>query len=117
MLTPDDIERFRLRLEADRKAVTSRIAERTQDVTETVGEEEGAGDRGDESELIYEREQALEDVDRDRDDLAQIDRALQRIAEGTYGLSEVSGTPIPIDRLEAVPSATTLVGEETPEDD
>lgn len=55
-------------------------------------------------------------MDRDRDDLAQIDKALQRIAAGTYGLSEVSGAPVPIDRLEAVPSATTLVGEETPED-
>jgi RNA polymerase-binding transcription factor DksA len=38
--------------------------------------------------------------------------ALNRIDDGTYGVSEVSGKPIPIERLEAVPYATTLVDEE-----
>ena len=47
--------------------------------------------------------------------LAKIDRALQRIEEGTYGISEVSGKPIPIERLEAVPYATTLVDEQPPQ--
>jgi DnaK suppressor protein len=43
--------------------------------------------------------------------LAQVERALQRMAEGTYGLSEVSGKPIPLERLQALPWATTNVGE------
>jgi RNA polymerase-binding protein DksA len=116
VLKPEEIERFRRRLEADREALASRIAERRGEITETVGEEEGTGDRGDESALIYQREQAIEDVDRERDAVTQIDKALQRIADGTYGISEVSGKPIPIDRLEAVPSATTLVEEPQPED-
>jgi RNA polymerase-binding transcription factor DksA len=29
--------------------------------------------------------------------------------EGTYGLSEVSGRPIPLERLEVLPWATTTV--------
>lgn len=33
--------------------------------------------------------------------------ALKRIEEGTYGVCEVSGEPIEIDRLEANPSART----------
>ncbi|HKC72595.1 MAG TPA: TraR/DksA family transcriptional regulator [Chloroflexota bacterium] len=41
--------------------------------------------------------------------LAQVERALHRMDEGTYGLSEVSGRPIPLDRLEALPWATTTV--------
>jgi DnaK suppressor protein len=41
--------------------------------------------------------------------LAQVERALQRMDEGTYGLSEVSGRPIPLERLEALPWATTTV--------
>ena len=45
-------------------------------------------------------------------ELAQINKALERIDHGTYGISEVSGKPIPLARLEAVPSATKLVGEE-----
>jgi DnaK suppressor protein len=115
VLTPDEVERFRRRLEADRAELESRIAEHDRGVTSTVSEEDGAGDPADESVTLFEREQAIEDEDRDRDDLAQIDRALQRIAEGTYGLSEVSGKPIPKERLEALPSVTTLVDERPPE--
>jgi DnaK suppressor protein len=41
--------------------------------------------------------------------LAQVERALQRMSEGTYGLSEVTGKPIPLERLLALPWATTNV--------
>jgi DnaK suppressor protein len=41
--------------------------------------------------------------------LAQVEHALQRMDEGTYGLSEVSGRPIPLERLETLPWATTTV--------
>ncbi len=44
--------------------------------------------------------------------LKQVENALRRMDEGTYGLSEVSGKEIPQDRLEALPQATRLVGEE-----
>jgi DnaK suppressor protein len=37
--------------------------------------------------------------------LAQIERALQKIADGTYGLSDVSGKSIPRERLEAAPES------------
>jgi DnaK suppressor protein len=35
-----------------------------------------------------------------------IDRALAKIDEGTYGFSDVSGDPIPLERLQALPEAT-----------
>jgi RNA polymerase-binding transcription factor DksA len=38
-------------------------------------------------------------------------QALTRIEEGTYGISSVSGKPIPIERLRAIPTATKLVDE------
>jgi len=41
-----------------------------------------------------------------------VNRALLKIAEGTYGLSDVSGKPIPRQRLEAVPEAICTVDEE-----
>ncbi|HEX8783102.1 MAG TPA: hypothetical protein VF764_07020 [Steroidobacteraceae bacterium] len=44
-------------------------------------------------------------VVRDVERLARVDRALQKIEEGTYGLSDKSGEPIARDRLEAVPEA------------
>jgi DnaK suppressor protein len=37
--------------------------------------------------------------------LTVIERALQKIDEGTYGLSDESGTAISLDRLEAIPEA------------
>jgi hypothetical protein len=38
--------------------------------------------------------------------VADIDNALERINSGTYGTCEVCGQDIPLERLEAVPSAT-----------
>jgi DnaK suppressor protein len=43
--------------------------------------------------------------------LTQIERALQKIEDGTYGLSDTSGEPIPRERLEAMPEAIHTVSE------
>jgi DnaK suppressor protein len=50
--------------------------------------------------------------DRLRRELAEIERAEQRLREGTYGVSVVSGKPIPDERLEAVPWADRTAEEE-----
>ena len=44
--------------------------------------------------------------------LAALERAEQRLADGTYGKSVVSGDPIPEGRLEANPLADRTVEEE-----
>ena len=44
--------------------------------------------------------------------LAAVERAEQRLAAGTYGLSIESGDPIPDERLEAVPTAERTVEEQ-----
>jgi DnaK suppressor protein len=44
--------------------------------------------------------------------LAVVERALKKLEEGTYGLSDVSGKPIPRERLEAVPEAICTLEEE-----
>jgi DnaK suppressor protein len=41
-----------------------------------------------------------------------VKRALQKIEEGTYGLSDLSGAPIPAARLQAIPEALLTVEEE-----
>lgn len=43
------------------------------------------------------------------DELRQINDALNRLAQGTYGVCEVCGRPIPIARLELLPFATQCV--------
>jgi len=113
MLKPEQIARFRKKLTADRRAIEARIAAREGDIMDTVRNEEGVGDNEDEAQLTYGREDGIVSDELDAQQLEQVKKALARIDAGTYGLSEVSGKPIPLDRLEAVPSATTLVDEES----
>ena len=116
-LTPRDILRLQARLEAERDAIQSRITARNRDIQETVREESGVGDSGDESSRLYDREDQTDANALDLETLELVVRALGRIDAGTYGLSEVSGKPIPIERLEAVPYATTLIDEQPLEPD
>jgi DnaK suppressor protein len=51
-------------------------------------------------------------VVRDVQRLERVNRALQKIEEGTYGLSDQSGEPIPRERLEAVPESIYTFAEE-----
>ncbi|MFK4222798.1 TraR/DksA family transcriptional regulator [Streptomyces sp. NPDC019890] len=44
-----------------------------------------------------------------RDHLAELDRALERLERGDYGRCEGCGEPIPAERLEARPAASTCV--------
>lgn len=42
-------------------------------------------------------------------ELAQIEKALERMEDGTYGICEVTGKPIPLARLQALPYTTVRV--------
>lgn len=53
--------------------------------------------------------QAKHEIDQKR--LSNIARALEKIDLGTYGVSDVSGKPIPQARLEAMPEAVKTLDE------
>jgi DnaK suppressor protein len=55
-------------------------------------------------------------VGRDVRRLARIERALQKIEDGTYGISDESGALIPADRLEVMPEATYTLSEQEKRD-
>ncbi len=79
------------------------------------GENEGdftEHDSGDMSRDIYDREVDATIAEQIQQRLEIVDRALQKVEEGTYGLSDVSGEPIPRGRLEAVPEAIRTVEEQ-----
>lgn len=81
----------------------------------TRGENEGdftEHDSGDMSRDIYDREVDATIAEQIQQRLEIVDRALQKVEEGTYGLSDVSGEPIPRGRLEAVPEAVRTVEEQ-----
>jgi DnaK suppressor protein len=56
--------------------------------------------------------ESLADRRRAREQLVDVDRALARIEHGTYGVSELSGEPIGIDRLTAIPWARLTEAEQ-----
>lgn len=104
-----DVERARALLAAERREIEQALSRRGhQDDGEDAGWLEPANLAAD----LYldELDDALADELRDR--LAALERAEQRLAAGTFGLSIESGKPIPDDRLEALPTAERTVEEE-----
>jgi RNA polymerase-binding transcription factor DksA len=95
VLTPEQTKHFRERLEAEKAELEAAIAALDAELKRPVREEEGVSDVGDEAANVFDREEAIAQIEVNRDILGQIERALQRLDEGAYGISEVSGQPIP----------------------
>src|SRR5262245_21436394 len=106
------VERQRKRLEALRSQLMGAEASAAHDRALRVGRGQEGRQLEDDAQDLAEREvdDAVHRVDERL--LRAVDRALEKIEEGTYGLSEVSGKPIPRARLEAVPEAILTVREE-----
>ena len=111
-----DLEEFRKLLEDERARLTelhhrqrADMDEEARDVTEN---ELSIGDWNEPADFSA----ALADRDRDKAQdvevkaqIAEIEKALDRIANGTYGLDVIDGTPIPIERLRDLPWASMTV--------
>ncbi|MER5873473.1 TraR/DksA C4-type zinc finger protein [Streptomyces sp. NPDC002044] len=61
------------------------------------------------SSTAFERAHVAALLNRTREHLDEVDQALERLARGDYGRCERCGEPIPAERLEARPTATTCV--------
>lgn len=111
-LSPAFIERQRQQLETlrDQLLQTEENTQGGELAQEAYGDE--PRDSGDEGANMAQREinQALREVSDRR--LANVERALEKIKEGSYGFSDASGEPIPKARLEAAPEAIYTVEEE-----
>src|SRR5207247_11113322 len=103
MLTREDLDHFRERLESERDVIKSRMAERSRDSKETVREDSGVGDSGDEAIRLNDLEVEAHENQIDRGTLAQISRALGRIDDVAYRVSDLPVKPNPRSRLDAVP--------------
>ena len=104
-----DAERARELLAAERARIERAL---TQRAPAASGEEADPADPGNLATELY-QEELDEGLAADlREELAAVERAEARLAAGTYGLSVESGTPIPDERLEALPAAERTVDEE-----
>ncbi len=108
------VQQQRRRLEEIRGEL-ARLGGGLEDDQRDRGEDEGdltANDSGDMSQSLFTREVDATVEEQVERRLEHVERALQKIEEGTYGLSDESGEPIPKGRLEAVPEAIRTVEEQ-----
>lgn len=108
---PIDETAARELLQRERARVEGSLAELARLRTGELDEIETGTDASDDSGLIEEEEVDEALAVRLRRELEAIERAEQRVEEGTYGLSVESGEPISAERLKAIPWA-----ERTPEE-
>lgn len=104
-----DIARFKKRLEEMRDQMTHLIRDTSEDVKtaeETKGYSQHQADEGTDD---FNRTITLEVTSKEFDILRQIERALEKIEDGSYGICDITGEEIPLARLEAVPYATMTV--------
>ena len=109
-----DVDRFREALLEERRRVEAAIENIHADHPGSISDETG-------EDAVYDNhlaDTATETYDRELDYtleensehvLAEIDGALKRIEEGTYGVCSNCGKPIPEARLEALPWATLCI--------
>jgi RNA polymerase-binding transcription factor DksA len=115
-VTEHEGEQARERLHAERnrveglmESVRGELGDGENEVSELSDYDQHPADTGSET---FEREKDLSILEQLEGELAEIQAALRRIDEGTYGIDEVTGETIPAERLEAVPTARTNVDTE-----
>lgn len=110
-LTRKELQYFKDRLLKEKKKVLEEMGEiQNESLKTSIADQSGENSRysyhlGDTASLAYGREFSMGLAERQQKYMEQIDEALQRIEEGTYGICLVTGEAIPIERLEEVPVA------------
>lgn len=108
-LKKTDIAKFKKRLEELRRQLTRTLQGATLEVKtpdEATGYSQHQADQGTDD---FDRTISLELTSQEYGLLRQIDRALEKIEEGTYGICDITEEEIPMPRLEAIPYATMTV--------
>ncbi len=98
---------LRSRLEIERKRLTEELEQLNMSLRPANERREGSpfGKREEEATESFELEKRLALEKRIRDQLAEVEHALNKFEQGTYGLCDGCGQPIDPARLEALPQA------------
>jgi DnaK suppressor protein len=101
-LDQQHLDELRLALEHERDTLKAALASGRHEARSIPDDETEAGDM---AERVVEQDSALRASRFDTALLANVEHALRKLEAGTYGTSEDSGKPIPLDRLRAIPWA------------
>ena len=108
-LSQEQAQDFKKRLENLKKQYTS-ILKGTKDemkaIDSVAAHSQHQADQGTDD---FDMQISIELSEKELKVLYSIERALEKIDEGTYGICDVSGDEIPLKRLEAIPYATMTV--------
>lgn len=104
-----EIEHFRTILLELRGKISNSIQGATKEVKELDESKGYSQHQADEGTDDFGKTINLEVSNKEYSILKQIDRALEKIDEGTYGICDISGKEIPKARLDAIPYATMTV--------
>lgn len=112
-LKKNEIDKFKKKLEELRAQLRNTIRNVSEDVKSFEEPKGYSQHQADEGTDDFDQTISIEVSTKEQSILKQIDRALEKIEEGTYGMCDVSGEEIPIKRLEAIPYANmTVVAQE-----
>lgn len=111
-----DTTHFKIKLEALLTTVSAELTtiaahDPQSDDWEAVPESSGVGeaDENAEADVVEAWNERRATVSVLETDYRNLTRALKKIADGTYGICEISGAPIETERLEANPAARTCI--------
>jgi RNA polymerase-binding transcription factor DksA len=100
-ITPRQLSQQHAKLLRVRAVLVQRIKRLAEDASEdTPGYSVHMADAGTDS---FDRDLTLGLASFEQEALYEVDAALQRLDDGTYGICELTGKPIPWKRLEAIP--------------
>ena len=110
-MTPELLTRLRKELDVEQTSTIEELKSYGADphserVERLAGIDENFADS---AAATAERAEALARIQNARERLAAVEQALQRMDQGTYGVCEICGTPIPEARLEARPLSVRCV--------
>lgn len=107
----DNLKQIRSRLEAEEKRLHDELAQLETEAQPTEARREGSpfGKREEEATESSDLEKRLAMEKRIGGALSEIEHALHKLDEGTYGLCDSCTKPISPDRLEALPQASLCV--------
>jgi RNA polymerase-binding transcription factor len=108
-LKKSDIERFKKRLLEMRAQYTTMVRHVSEEVKSTDESKGYSQHQADEGTDDFDRSVSLQVTDAEFKIIRQIDRALEKIDENTYGVCDITNEEIPMPRLEAIPYATMTV--------
>ncbi|HEX2174695.1 MAG TPA: TraR/DksA C4-type zinc finger protein [Nocardioidaceae bacterium] len=109
--TSKELAKVRGELEAEHERLRAEISEAEEEIAGLFRDGgDGAGhDQADVGSSTFERDHEMSLANHSRELLTQVDHALERIDDGSYGNCEICGNPIGKLRLMAFPRATLCV--------